>query len=119
MSLAEKIKYFIRLHIFNVKLSSLNGEVCWLHILGILFDRRKWYYSISEYNKANRKWDEICYYLEHECTVQINERMEIVGDDFLPLPWHWRFSHSIKNWPLRKPLGLIFIGWLIRAIIGA
>jgi hypothetical protein len=84
-------------------------------ILGIRFDQRKWYYLTEEYERNDRDWNQICFWLSYEI-VDSNGN---IGPDAKSLPWHWRFAYAIKNWPLRKPLGWIAIGWLLRAIVGA
>lgn len=111
----HKLHKIISNYIFKIDRGHRTGIVYAYEILRLRFDRRKWYYSKTQYEKAGKDWNSIVFFLEYEVTNDEG----VIDPDFIRIPWHWRFSYTLRNWAYKKPLGWFAIGWLIRAIIGA
>lgn len=113
--LKQKLNQIKRKYLWDIR--SYCGHIWYIKILGISFDRREWYYFKSDYAGANG-WRDIVWFLRHEVII-VKDDVETIHPECLPVPWHWRFSYTLKDIPWREPVGWIAVGWLLRAMWSA
>jgi hypothetical protein len=104
----QKLKLFIHRYVYS------KTNWCYI-ILGLTFDKRKWYYSKSDFEMANKDWNSTFWFLHYE----VVDKEGNIDPDYIRIFWHWRFSYALRNWYLRKPLLWITLGWLLRAVVSA
>ncbi len=108
----KTIKQFISKRIFAAHRYQGIDEIYLFHILGLFFDRRKWFYYTQDLADSKGDWSSLIWFLDFEIDASETNK-------FSKVPWYVRFSYVLNNWYLRKPIGYITIGWLLRSIYSA